>query len=121
MDAVSHLYAEFEALGEREVAERLNASHYHGADLAVAMRWLNEKALARAGVNAAPHESPLDADARRAARAEHRSRVAVACAIVALLIAAGSLGLSLKAFSGYQALQRAAAAAAVPAPATVHP
>jgi hypothetical protein len=111
MDAVSHLYAEFEALGEREVAQRLNANHYHGADLAVAMRWLNEKALARAGVDAPHHESRLDADARRAARAEHSARVAVACAIVALAIAASSLAFSVQAYRGVQALQRAVAAA----------
>jgi hypothetical protein len=124
MDAVSHLYAEFEALGEAQVARRLNDSQYHGADLAVAMRWLNEKALERAGIDGAPRESHQDIEARRAARAERAARLAFACAVLALVIAASSLWLSVEAYRGVLVVRLAAATSAQPqtsAPASARP
>jgi hypothetical protein len=110
MDGLSQLDAEFESLGEAVVAERLSANAYKGEARAVAMRWLNEKSLARVGVGAT-HFTPVDRTARRIIRAEQGSRMAILCAVAALLAAIGSLGLSVQTLQTVQALGRAAAAA----------
>jgi hypothetical protein len=109
MDGLGQLDAEFESLGEAAVAERLSANAYKGEARAVAMRWLNEKSLARAGVDAQAHAVPVDRTVRRIARAEQGSRMAMLCAIAALLAAIGSLGLSVQTLQTVQALGRAAA------------
>jgi hypothetical protein len=109
MDALIQLNAEFESLGEAVVAQRLNANVYKGEARAVAMRWLNERSLARAGVDAQAHIAMIDPTTRRVIRAEQGSRVAVLCAVAALLAAIGSLGLSVQTLQTVQALGRAAA------------
>jgi len=114
MDGLGQLDAEFESLGEVAVAERLSANAYTGEARAVAMRWLNEKSLARAGVDARAHAAPIDRTVRRLARAEQGSRMAILCAMAALLAAIGSLGLSVQTLQTVQALGRAAAATAQP-------
>jgi hypothetical protein len=112
MDGLAQLDAEFESLGEAAVAERLSTNAYTGEARAVAMRWLNEKSLARAGVGSAAHTTPVDRTTRRIARAEQGSRVAILCAMAALLAAIGSLGLSVQTLQTVQALGRAAASSA---------
>lgn len=115
MDTLVQLNAEFENLGEAAVAERLNANVYKGEARAVAMRWLNEKSLARMGIDAAAHApSMIDPTTRRIARAEQGSRVAILCAVAALLAAIGSLGLSVQTLQTVQILGRAAASTAQP-------
>lgn len=110
MDGIGQLNAEFESLGEAEVARRLNANLYKDEARALAMRWLNEKALARVGVGAA-HAAPVDPTIRRLVRAEQGARVAVLCAMAALMAAIGSLGLSLQTLQAVQGLNRVAASA----------
>lgn len=114
MDALVQLNAEFESLGEAAVAERLNANLYKGEARAVAMRWLNEKSLARAGVDSATYAGLIDPATRRLVRAEQGSRVAILCAVAALLAAIGSLGLSVQTLQTVQILGRAAASTAQP-------
>jgi hypothetical protein len=114
MDALIQLNAEFETLGEAVVAERLNANVYKGEARVVAMRWLNDKSLARAGVDSAAHAALIDPATRRAVRAEQGSRVAILCAVAALLAAIGSLGLSVQTLQTVQTLGRAAASTSQP-------
>ena len=112
MDALVQLNAEFESLGEAAVSERLNANVYKGEARVVAMRWLNDKSLARAGVDSAAHAALTDPITRRIARAEQGSRLAILCAVASLLAAIGSLGLSVQTLQTVQALARAAASPA---------
>jgi hypothetical protein len=114
MDGLGQLDAEFESLGEAAVAERLSVNAYKGEARAVAMRWLNEKSLARAGIGTPHHAAPLDPATRRIVRAEQGARVAILCAVAALTAAIGSLGLSLQTLHAVQDLGRTAAAAAEP-------
>lgn len=114
MDGLGQLNAEFETLGEAEVAERLNANVYKDEARALAMRWLNEKSLARAGSGAGGHPVLVDPMTRRVFRAEQSARVAILCAMAALMAAIGSLGLSLQTLQAVQALNRVAASASQP-------
>jgi hypothetical protein len=117
MDKVAQLQAEFEAVGEAEVAERLHSNFYKGADRAVAMRWMNDRSLARVGIHAPAHGALLDPNSRRIAHAERITRMAILCAVAALLAAIGSLGLSVQNLLTFQSLrQTVAPAAAQPAP-----
>jgi hypothetical protein len=109
MDVLGQLNAEFETLGEAAVAERLNANHYRGAARAVAMRWLNEKALARIGLDAAAHGASVHHGAVRTRRAEQSARAAVLCAAAALLAAVGSIGLSVQTLQAVQSLRQSVA------------
>lgn len=111
MDAVRQLNAEFEALGEAAVSERLNANAYTGEARAVAMRWLNDKVLARAGVEASVHAVVTDASTHRIVRAEQNARAAILCAVAALLAAIGAIGLSVQTLASVQTLRHAAASA----------
>ena len=114
MDSLGQLNAEFENLGESAVAERLNTNVYRDEARALAMRWLNEKSLARGAVGAPRRAASLDPTTRRIVRAEQGARVAILCAVAALMAAIGSLGLSLQTLQTVQALNRAVAAAAQP-------
>ncbi len=114
MDGLGQLDAEFESLGEAAVSERLSANLYKGEARAVAMRWLNEKSLARAAVGKPHRAALLDPTTRRILRAEQGARVAILCAVAAIIAAIGSLGLSLQTLQTVQALGRTAAAAAQP-------
>jgi len=114
MEALGQLKAEFEALGEAGVSERLSANAYTGEARAVAMRWLNDKVLARAGVEASVHAVVTDASTRRIIRAEQGARAAILCAVAALLAAVGSLGLSIQTLQNVQSLRHAAASAQTP-------
>ena len=114
MDSVGKLNAEFESVGEAIVAERLNANVYKDEARVLAMRWLNEKSLARAGVDASARAPLVDPSARRLARAEQSSRIAILCAVAALLAAVGSLALSVQTLQTVQALNRVAAFASQP-------
>ncbi len=117
MDGLGQLDAEFESLGEAAVSDRLSANVYKGEARAIAMRWLNEKSLARAGVQTPGRAGMLDPAARRAARAEREGRIAILCAVAALIAALGSLGLSLQTLHSVEAMSRVVAAAAqTPAP-----
>jgi len=109
MDAVGQLNAEFEALGEAAVSERLSANLYHGETRAVAMRWLNDKVLARASVEASVHAVVTDASTRRIVKTEQSARAAILCAVAALLAAIGSVGLSLQTLQSVQNLRLAVA------------
>src|SRR4051812_33749681 len=116
MDTVGQLNAEFETLGEAQVSERLNANYYQGPARAVAMRWLNDKACARVGIDHPAHGLPLELDPRRLTRAENVGRVAVLCALVALLASVGSLGLSVQTLQAVSALRVTVAALPAPTP-----
>jgi hypothetical protein len=107
MDNVGQLNAEFESLGEAAVSERLDANYYKGPARAVAMRWLNEKACARVGIDHPAHGLPLELGPRRMIRAENIGRVAVMCAVISLLAAVGSLGLSVQTLQQVHALRLA--------------
>jgi hypothetical protein len=111
MNALGPLNAEFEALGEAGVSERLSANIYTGEARALAMRWLNDKVLARASVEASVHAVVTDASTRRIIRAEQGARAAILCAVAALLAAIGSLGLSLQTLRTVQDLRHAEASA----------
>jgi hypothetical protein len=119
MEALRDLTAEFEALGEATVSERLGANLYTGEARAVAMRWLNDKVLARAKVEASVHAVVTDASTRRIVRTEQSARAAILCAVAALLAAIGSLGLSVQTFTSVQSLRHMVAAAQQPP--TPHP
>ena len=116
MEAPGQLTIEFETLGEAGVAERLSANHYNGAARAVAMRWLNDKAMARASVEASVHAIVTDESTRRIVRTQQVARVAVLCAVAALLASVGALGLSVQTLQEVQTLRHAAASAPPPAP-----
>jgi hypothetical protein len=124
MDALGQLNAEFDALGEAAVSERLSANVYHGEARAVAMRWLNDKVLARASVEASVHAVVTDTSTRRIVRTEQNARAAILCAAAALLAAIGSLGLSVQTLQSVQSLRQAIAtvqARAALAPSTTTP
>jgi hypothetical protein len=121
MDALGQLNSEFEALGEAGVSERLSANAYSGEARAVAMRWLNDRVMARARVEASVHAVVTDASTRRIVRAEQGARTAILCAVAALLAAIGSLGLSLQTLRSVQALRHAVVAAQSPASQTPAP
>ncbi len=114
MDSLGQLNAEFESVGEATVADRLNTNVYKDEARALAMRWLNEKSLARAGVDASTRAPPVDPATHRMARVERGTRAAILCAVAALLAAIGSLGLSVQTLQTVQALGRAAAFASQP-------
>jgi hypothetical protein len=117
MDELAQLNAEFETLGEAAVADRLSHNTYRGEARAVAMRWLNERSLARVGIDTPIHASGGDPIVRRIVRNEQVTRAAILCAVAALLAALGSLGLSVQTLQSVQTLRRAEAAAAqAPAP-----
>ena len=119
MDALGRLTSEFETLGEAAVAERLSANAYTGEARAVAMRWLNDKVLARARVEASVHAVVTDTSARRIVQAEQTARTALLCAVAALLAAIGSLGLSVQTLQSIHSLRQAVASAqtaSTPAP-----
>jgi hypothetical protein len=111
MDALGQLNAEFESLGEAGVSERLSANAYTGEARAVAMRWLNDKVMARASVEASVHAVVTDASTRRIVRTEQNARMAILCAVAALLAAIGSLGLSLQTLQSVQGLRHSLATA----------
>ncbi|MGZ3273408.1 MAG: hypothetical protein ACXU82_12860 [Caulobacteraceae bacterium] len=119
MDVLGELQTEFETLGEAMVAERLSANHYQGPARAIAMRWLNEKSLSRLGIDAPAHGTLLDPASQRAIHAERSARMAILCAVVALLVAVGSLGLSVRTLQATQTI-RQAVASATPPTATPH-
>jgi len=114
MDALGQLQAEFETLGEAVVAERLSANHYQGSARATAMRWLNEKSLSRLGIDPPAHGTLLDPAARRAMQADRIARLAVLCAVVALLAAVGSLGLSIRTLQATQTIRQVIASTTPP-------
>jgi hypothetical protein len=111
MDALGQLNSEFETMGEAAVAERLSANVYTGEARAVAMRWLNDKVLARASVEASVHAVVTDASTRRIVRAEQTARTALLCAVAALLAAIGALGLSVQTLQSVQSLRHAVVSA----------
>lgn len=117
MDALDQLATEFEALGEAAVAERLNANVYQGPARAVAMRWLNEKTLARASVEASVHAVVTDLSTRRIVRAERGASLAMLCAAAALLVAVGSVGVAVHTQQALYTLSQSIAAPPAPAPA----
>lgn len=110
MDPPSQLNAEFEALGEAVVAERLSANVYKDEARALAMRWLNDKSLARKGIGDV-RAAPIDPATRRLFRAEQSARIAILCATAALMAAIGALGLSVQTLQAVQALNRTVASA----------
>jgi hypothetical protein len=105
MDVVGQLNAEFETLGEAAVSERLSTNYYTGSARAVAIRWLNEKACARVGIDHPVHGLPLELGSHRTIRAENIGRLAILCGVVALLASVGSLGLSVKTLQDVHALR----------------
>lgn len=121
MDTLGQLQVEFEALGEAAVSERLSANLYTGEARAVAMRWLNDKVLARASVEASVHAVVTDESTRRVVRAEQNARTAILCAVAALLAAIGSLGLSVQTLTSIQSLRHAMASAPASAPSNPAP
>jgi hypothetical protein len=98
------MYADFEALGEDEVAFRMDHMLYHGPTRAYAMRWLNEKAMQRQRSNSTRKSAQRDSDAAVVQRAERATRLALAAASLAVLFGAMSAGLA------YMALKKADAA-----------
>lgn len=112
MDELGQLTAEFETLGEAVVADRLSHNLYKGEMRAVATRWLNERSLARIGIDVPIHSAHVDENLRRLGRNEQITRAAILCAVAALLVAAGALGLSVQTLQEVQDLRHAAAAAA---------
>lgn len=93
------------------MAERLNANQYRGPARAVALRWLNEKSLSRLGIDAPAHGTLLDPAALHAFNVERSAKMAILCAAAALLVAVGSLGVSVRTLQGVQALRQAVASA----------
>ena len=120
MDSLGQLNAEFETLGEAAVAERLNANVYKDEARALAMRWLNERSLARKGVGEV-RSAPVEHETRRLFRAEQGVRIAILCATAALLAAIGALGLSWQTLRAVQALSHVAASATAPQPPAARP
>jgi hypothetical protein len=121
MDEVRQLTAEFETLGEAAVADLLSHNAYKGEARAVALRWLNDRSLARVGIDTpikAAHEDPI---LRRIARNEQVLRAAILCAVAALLAGVGALGLSVQTLQAIQDLRRGVAAAQAPAAPTPAP
>jgi hypothetical protein len=112
MDELGQLTAEFETLGEAVVADRLSHNLYKGEARAVAMRWLNDRSLARIGIDVPIHDAHVDPNLRRIVRNEQITRAAILCAIAALLASVGALGLSVQTLQAVQDLRHTAAVAA---------
>lgn len=92
MDEARGYEAQFEALGEVEVNDRVERRYYEGAERAYAMRWLNDKAMARltgASFLAAPVAAELAALARHSRRS---GRWAMISAAVAGVVTVANIG-----------------------------
>jgi len=92
MDEARGYEAQFEALGEVEVNDRVERRYYEGSARAYAMRWLNDKAMARltgASFLAAPVAAELAALARHSRRS---GRWAMISAGVAGLVTVANIG-----------------------------
>ncbi|MGA0604120.1 hypothetical protein ACO2Q3_25670 [Caulobacter sp. KR2-114] len=86
MDEARGYEAQFEALGEVEVYDRVERRFYEGAARAYAMRWLNDKAMARltgASFLAAPVAAELAALARHSRRSGRWAAISAGVAGVA--------------------------------------
>lgn len=100
MDEGRAYQAEFEALGEVEVNDRVERRYYEGADRAYAVRWLNDKSMARL-TGAAFLAAPVAAELALLARNTRRSaRWAMICASVAGLLTVANIG-----FAAYAQMQ----------------
>lgn len=92
MDEGRAYQAEFEALGEVEVNDRVERRYYEGAARAYAMRWLNDKAMARL-TGAAFLAAPVAAELALLARNSRRSaRWAMICAAIAGMVTVANFG-----------------------------
>lgn len=92
MDEARGYEAQFEALGEVEVYDRVERRYYEGAERAYAMRWLNDKAMARltgASFLAAPVAAELAALARHSRRS---GRWAMISAAIAGVVTVANIG-----------------------------
>ncbi len=92
MDEARGYEAQFEALGEVEVNDRVERRYYEGAERAYAMRWLNDKAMARL-TGAAFLAAPVAAELAALARHSRRSgRWAMISAAIAGIITVANIG-----------------------------
>lgn len=114
MAQLENLIAEFDAIGEAEVSNRLHDHAYEGAERALAMRWLNERTLHRVDAVTAEVASLSDIQLTATRRAESAARMSMLCACLAMLIALGSLGVSVQAMRMAKPAAPAAPAAAAP-------
>ncbi|HEX7760461.1 MAG TPA: hypothetical protein VF459_13220 [Caulobacteraceae bacterium] len=92
MDERRAFQAEFEALGEVEVNDRVERRYYEGGARAYALRWLNDKAMARL-TGAAFLAAPVAAELALLARNSRRSaRWAMICAAIAGMVTVANFG-----------------------------
>jgi len=100
MDEGRAYEVEFEALGEVEVNDRVERRYYEGSARAFAMRWLNDKSMARL-TGAAFLAAPVAAELALLARNSRRSaRMAMVGAGIAGLVTAANFG-----FAAYAQMQ----------------
>ncbi len=86
------IFAEFETLGEIEVNSRVEHKVYDDTKRAYALRWLNEKAMARVKSAAADDDYKHESQLHLARRAVHSARLASIWAGVAAAAAVASAG-----------------------------
>ena len=86
------IFAEFETLGEIEVNSRVEHKVYDDITRAYALRWLNEKAMARVNSAAAVDDYKHESQLHLARRAVHSARLASIWAAVAAAAAVASAG-----------------------------
>jgi len=100
--------AEFEALGESEVSLRLDHREFKEPQRAYALRWLNEKAMARTAAATARADSLYEAQVAQTRRARRFAGAAAACALLSLAVAVFSAVISYQALNEVRALHAAA-------------
>lgn len=91
------IIAEFETLGEAEVAQRIEHKLYQDPARAYAMRWLNEKGMARTQAASALVGATRDRQLLMTRRAEWAARTAVIAAVTAAVAASLAIGLAFEA------------------------
>ena len=91
------LHTEFEAIGEDEVLSRLQRNAYAGPDRAEAMRWLGLQSMSRNAAVSVHTVAVHQDEAATVRRLENAAQTAVRAAVLALVVAAASLGLSVRA------------------------
>lgn len=99
MTHIDSLISEFEAIGEGEVQSRLQNDGYAGPDRAEAMRWLSLKSLDRNAALSLHATNVAEEQLAATRRLENASHLAVRAAILALVVAVASLGLSVRAIN----------------------
>jgi hypothetical protein len=96
----SHDYeAEFNALGESEVSLRLDHREFQDAQRAYALRWLNERAMARNTAAVVRADVLYESQVELTRKALRFAQAAAACAVVALGVAAFSASMAFRAIN----------------------